>query len=88
MSISADGKITNGGYTAKISGKEESCVLEPVPDSEPRAALLLNLFVSRGEPGQVLKISCKKRTGSLNFIECIRLGLLEKYQDKCVGKYN
>ncbi|KAM7344295.1 ester hydrolase C11orf54 homolog isoform 1-T1 [Cochliomyia hominivorax] len=85
MAISADGKVTNGSYTAKISGKEESCVLEPVPDSEPRCALLLNLFVCRGEPGQVLKISCKKRIGQQNFIECIRKGLFEKYQDKCVG---
>lgn len=86
MSISADGKISNGSYTAKVSGKEESCVLEPIPDSEPRCALLLNLFVCRGEPGQVIKISCKKRTGKMNFIECIRLGLLKKYQHKCVGK--
>ncbi|XP_073844824.1 ester hydrolase C11orf54 homolog [Musca autumnalis] len=85
MSISADGQLKNGSYTAKVSGLEESCVLEAIPDSEPRCALLLNLFVCRGEPGQVLKITCKKRTGHLNFIECIRQGLLQKYQDKCVG---
>lgn len=85
MSISVEGEINNGSYTAKISGKDESCVLEPIPNSEPRCALLLNLFVCRGEPGQVIKISCKKRTGHMNFIECIRLGLLEKYQKNCVG---
>ena len=85
MGISVEGEINNGSYTAKVSGKDESCVLEPIPNSEPRCALLLNLFVCRGEPGQVIKISCKKRTGQMNFIECIRLGLLEKYRNNCVG---
>uniref|UniRef100_A0A1I8P2H9 DUF1907 domain-containing protein n=1 Tax=Stomoxys calcitrans TaxID=35570 RepID=A0A1I8P2H9_STOCA len=85
MSISSDGQLKNGSYTAKVSGLEESCVLESIPDTEPRCALLLNLFVCRGEPGSVIKITCKKRTGHLNFIECIRQGLLQKYGEKCVG---
>ncbi|KAI9582518.1 ester hydrolase C11orf54 homolog isoform X1 [Glossina fuscipes] len=85
LSISAQDEIKNGSYTAKITGLQEDCLLEPIPDTETRCALLLNLYVCRGEPGPVLKINCKKRTGHMNFIECIRKGLYEKYQDKCVG---
>lgn len=87
MSISADGQLKNGSYTARVAGLEESCALEAIPDTEPRCALLLNLFVCRGEPGSVIKITCKKRTGHLNFIECIRQGLAQKYKEKCVGKF-
>lgn len=86
LSISAQDEIKNGSYTAKITGLQEDCLLEPIPDTETRCALLLNLYVCRGEPGPVLKITCKKRTGHMNFIECIRKGLYEKYQDKCVGE--
>uniref|UniRef100_A0A1A9WYU9 DUF1907 domain-containing protein n=1 Tax=Glossina brevipalpis TaxID=37001 RepID=A0A1A9WYU9_9MUSC len=83
LSISAQDEIENGSYTAKVTGLQEDCLLEPIPDTETRCALLLNLYVCRGEPGPVLKITCKKRTGHMNFIECIRKGLYEKYQDKC-----
>lgn len=85
MAISEDGQLDNGSYTAKVTGLEESCALEPIPSSDPRCALLLNLYVCRGEAGPVIKISCKKRTGHLNFIECIRQGLLTHYQENCVG---
>uniref|UniRef100_A0A1A9UK18 DUF1907 domain-containing protein n=1 Tax=Glossina austeni TaxID=7395 RepID=A0A1A9UK18_GLOAU len=85
LSISAQDEIKNGSYTAKITGLQEDCLLEPIPDTETRCALLLNLYVCRGEPGPVLKITCKKRTGHMNFIECIRKGLYEKYEDKCVA---
>lgn len=86
MLLTPEGKLHNGSFMASIEGQDEQCTLRPIPDSEPRCAVLLNLFASRGEKGPVIKVSCKKRIGSLNFIECIRLGLQEHYRDKCIGK--
>lgn len=85
MRILADGSVTNKSYSAKVHGPEENCVLESIPNSETKFGLLLNLFLSEGKSGKVLKVHCKKRTGSLNFIESIRLALLDFYKEKCVG---
>jgi len=87
--IDAEGNYQNGSYTAKVAGPNEDCVLEKIPETEARCALLLNLFVCRGEPGEILTISCKKRLGDLNFIEAIRKGLEEEFKDQeqCVGKF-
>ncbi|SPP84782.1 ester hydrolase C11orf54 homolog [Drosophila guanche] len=85
LSVSETGELTNGSYTATVRGAQEECVLEKIPHTEPRCALLLNLFLSQGAPGQVLKISAKQRTGEQNFIECIRKGLEVHYGDKVVG---
>lgn len=42
--------------------------------------LMINLFGSRGEPGQVLKITAKRRVGSeKSFTECIQKALAAKY---------
>lgn len=86
MLLTAEGQLKNGSFTASIEGQDEQCCLQPIPNTEPRCAVLLNLFVSHGESGPVIKVSCRKRTGSLNFIECIRLGLQQHYREKCVGK--
>lgn len=85
MAIDENGTLKNGSYTAKVHGAEELCVLERIPDSDPRCALLLNLFISRGAPGPVVKVKCSKRIGELNFVECIRNGLETHYKEKCVG---
>lgn len=85
LKISADGKVTNKSYSAKVHGPEENCVLEQIPDTETKFGLLLNLFLSEGKSGKVLKVHCKKRTGPLNFIESIRYALLDFYKEKCVG---
>ncbi|XP_017103988.2 ester hydrolase C11orf54 homolog [Drosophila bipectinata] len=85
LSVSEEDKLTNGSYTATVRGEKEECVLEKISDSEPRCALILNLFLSQGQPGEVLKITAKQRTGEQNFIECIRKGLEQHYQDKPVG---
>ena len=34
-----------------------------LPESETRNALLGNLFISDGQPGEVLKIECSQRIG-------------------------
>lgn len=85
LSVSPTDELTNGSYTATVRGEHEECVLERIPSTEPRCALLLNLYLSRGEVGPVLKICAKQRTGELNFIECIRKGLEEHYGDRVVG---
>ncbi|XP_064541670.1 ester hydrolase C11orf54 homolog [Drosophila montana] len=85
LSVSASDELTNGSYTATVRGEQEECVLERIPSTEARCALLLNLYLSRGEAGPVLKISAKQRKGELNFIECIRKGLEEHYGDRVVG---
>ncbi|XP_001352468.3 ester hydrolase C11orf54 homolog [Drosophila pseudoobscura] len=85
LSVSEGDELTNGSYTATVRGEQEVCVLEKIPHTEPRCALLLNLFLSQGAPGQVLKISAKQRTGEHNFIECIRKGLEDHYGDRVVG---
>ncbi|XP_034103449.2 ester hydrolase C11orf54 homolog [Drosophila albomicans] len=85
LSVSEKDVLTNGSYTATVRGEHEECVLERIPNSEPRCALLLNLYLSRGEAGNVLKISAKQRKGEQNFIECIRKGLEDHYGDQVVG---
>ncbi|KAH8379067.1 hypothetical protein KR009_002956 [Drosophila setifemur] len=85
LSVNEKDKLTNGSYTATVRGDKEECVLEKIPDSEPRCALILNLFLSEGKPGDVLRIQAKQRTGEENFIECIRRGLEQHYQDRAVG---
>lgn len=85
MKLAANGDVHNSSYTAKVHGPNEDCVLEKVPPTETRSALLLNLFLSQGQPGKVLKVVCRKRKGTENFVECMRLGLQKNYGEKCVG---
>lgn len=43
--------------------------------------LLGNLFLCQGHPGKVIHVTAKKRTGSLNFINCLNKGLGENFAD-------
>ena len=45
-------------------------------------ALMANLYGSKGEPGPVLKITARARTGEMSFTNCIRLGLRDVYGDE------
>nr|XP_041632274.1 ester hydrolase C11orf54 homolog [Drosophila kikkawai] len=83
--VSEKDELTNGSYTATVRGEQEECVLERIPDTEPRCALILNLFLSEGKPGEVLKIRAKQRTGQENFVEYIRKALEQHYGDQVVG---
>ncbi|EDX08762.1 GD13492 [Drosophila simulans] len=85
FSLNEEDELTQGSYTATVRGANEDCVLERIPETEPRAALILNLFLSEGKPGEVLRISAKQRTGGENFVECIRKGLERHYGDQVVG---
>ena len=48
-------------------------------------ALLANLFASEGQPGKVIEMEAKRRTGKLNFVTCMRQTLEKHYGDKPVG---
>ncbi|RLU16321.1 hypothetical protein DMN91_012081 [Ooceraea biroi] len=65
----------------------EECVLHQVPvnEDETTFALLGNLYVCEGRPGQVIGVRAKKRTGNLDFIACMQKALGSRYKDKLVG---
>ncbi|KAI9373920.1 DUF1907-domain-containing protein [Aspergillus egyptiacus] len=44
-------------------------------------ALMVNLFGSRGDPGPVIRINARGRTGAENLTNCIRSGLRAAYGD-------
>nr|BAN20564.1 conserved hypothetical protein [Riptortus pedestris] len=56
-----------------------------LPNTETRFALLANLFFSEGVQSKVLKVHCKKRTGSDNFVTAMRNALHDDFPDKVVG---
>lgn len=80
-----NGKANNHTRIAKINTKDDSCILERLPDTETRCALLANIFCSEGKPVKVLRVSCKKRIGKDDFIASIRKTLEAHYKDKAVG---
>lgn len=56
-----------------------------LPETETRNALLGNLFISDGEPGEVLKIDCRERIGEKNFVTCMREILAETWPELAIG---
>uniref|UniRef100_A0A7G3AKS5 DUF1907 domain-containing protein n=1 Tax=Lutzomyia longipalpis TaxID=7200 RepID=A0A7G3AKS5_LUTLO len=79
-----DGKIVSKSHLALVD-KDKQCERRNIPASETRTALLGNIYLSEGKTGQVLKIHCKKRTGSNNFITQIRESLASHFVDKDIG---
>merc|ERR1712112_676711 len=56
-----------------------------LPKEETRNSVLGNLFISSGEPGPVLKIQCKGRTGPKNLVTCMREILAEAWPSETLG---
>ncbi|XP_037049611.1 ester hydrolase C11orf54 homolog [Bradysia coprophila] len=85
MKIKADNDTDGSSsyFVTKKSSKE--CNLIPVPHDETRLALLANIFMCEGKPGPVVRVHCKQRIGSDDFIGSIRKALALKYADKTVG---
>ncbi|EFA09460.2 ester hydrolase C11orf54 homolog isoform X2 [Tribolium castaneum] len=82
----AKGVVDQQTRISKVNpSNEEVPIQEILPNNETRVALLANLFFSSGEPGKVLKIHAKKRTGPLDFIASIRQTLVNEYKNKVVG---
>lgn len=85
MKVSPSG-VKNETRIASVDTKSGDCVLQNLPNKETRLALLANLFVSEGKPGQVLKVHAKKRTGSDDFIACMQKAMAQHYKNNLVGK--
>jgi len=60
--------------------------LHELPPEQTKCALLSNFLISRGRMGQpVLKVECSKRTGTDNFISCMRKAIHQHYPQQCIG---
>ena len=84
--VHRDGSITNQGYIARVRPGDEECELLRVPKTEKKCSLLANVFISEGKPGKVLRVHCKRRIGSADFIASVRKTLAAKYPNQLVGK--
>jgi hypothetical protein len=51
------GEVNNHTRISKVNTVDGSCVLERLPDTETRGALLANIFCSEGKPGKVCILS-------------------------------
>ncbi|KAF3823793.1 hypothetical protein GH733_007261 [Mirounga leonina] len=74
----------NGSYFARVNPADGGCLLEKYSDKHHDfgCALLANLFASEGQPGKVIEVKAKRRTGKLNFVTCMRQTLEKHYGDK------
>ncbi|XP_024587066.1 ester hydrolase C11orf54 homolog [Neophocaena asiaeorientalis asiaeorientalis] len=77
----------NGSYFAHVNSADGGCLLEKYSEKyhDFGFALLANLFASEGQPGKVIEVKAKRRTGKLNFVTCMRQTLEKHYGDKPVG---
>uniref|UniRef100_A0A8C6FA23 DUF1907 domain-containing protein n=1 Tax=Monodon monoceros TaxID=40151 RepID=A0A8C6FA23_MONMO len=60
----------NGSYLAPVNSAEGGCLLEKYSEKyhDLGCALLANLFASEGQPGKVIEVKAKRRTGKLKFV--------------------
>ncbi|XP_050535250.1 ester hydrolase C11orf54 homolog [Daktulosphaira vitifoliae] len=77
--------VINGTRLVKVNPKNKSYILEKLPTNETRFALLANYYSSNGLKGDVLRIVCEKRIGSLDFVTSIRQALSKFYGNQAVG---
>ncbi|KZC06360.1 PREDICTED: ester hydrolase C11orf54 homolog [Dufourea novaeangliae] len=84
MIVSPTG-VKSGTHIASVDKTNGNCVLENLPNNETRLAILANLYVSDGKPGQVLKVHAKKRTGNDDFIACMQKAMAQHYEKNLVG---
>ncbi|CAG0888221.1 unnamed protein product [Darwinula stevensoni] len=68
-----------------IVGKQGKCVLKRLPDDQPRGAVTLNIFASKGLPGKVIEVVAERRTGEENFISCMQKALKEEFKDSTIA---
>ncbi|XP_054295302.1 ester hydrolase C11orf54 homolog isoform X2 [Pongo pygmaeus] len=77
----------NGSYFAHVNPADGGCLLEKYSEKchDFECALLANLFASEGQPGKVIEVKAKRRTGPLNFVTCMRQTLEKHYGNKPIG---
>ncbi|XP_017761361.1 PREDICTED: ester hydrolase C11orf54 homolog [Eufriesea mexicana] len=85
MNMTFSPNVQNGTRISSVSKANGKCVLQNLPNSETRFALLANLFVTEGKPGKVLKVHVKKRTGNNDFIASMQKAIAQHYQNNLVG---
>lgn len=62
----------SGSYFACVNPAGGRCLLEKYSETyDFGCALLANLFASEGQPGKVIEVKAKRRTGKLNFVTCM-----------------
>lgn len=85
LRVTSKGQIISESHLAQTTPDRKRVLLKKIPNTETRCALLGNIFISEGKPGKVLKVNCKKRIGSKDFIASIRTSLEQHYGDRTVG---
>lgn len=80
-----NGKVDQHTRISKVDSEDKGAILEILPNTESRIALLGNLFFSDGKPCKVVKVHVKTRIGSDDFIASIRKVLETRYKDQLVG---
>ncbi|OJJ07257.1 hypothetical protein ASPVEDRAFT_46607 [Aspergillus versicolor CBS 583.65] len=75
--------VTNGTRVVEVlqSNSTFGEAIKCRPSPSTNCALMVNLFGSSGDPGLVLKVTARTRTGVENFTNTIRAGLLQAYGD-------
>lgn len=73
----------NKSHIVKVNGEDGSYSMHEEKSGE--FSLLGNFYLCEGKQGKVLQIKAEKRTGSENFVECLRETLTAHYGDKPVG---
>ncbi|XP_032668959.1 ester hydrolase C11orf54 homolog isoform X2 [Odontomachus brunneus] len=83
------GSVINNSYYAFVDKSTGECMVpQQLGCSEQHQAnnpLLANLYVCEGEPGTVIKVCAKKRTGNLDFIASMQRALGNRYKNELVG---
>ncbi|XP_014475171.1 PREDICTED: ester hydrolase C11orf54 homolog [Dinoponera quadriceps] len=83
------GSVINNSRYAYVDKSTGECVVpQQIGDNEQHQAimpLLADLYVSEGEPGTVVKVCAKTRTGKSDFITSMQKALANHYKDKLVG---
>ncbi|KXJ90137.1 hypothetical protein Micbo1qcDRAFT_196324 [Microdochium bolleyi] len=75
-----DNKVRNESRCALV--RKDTGKVEVRKQDSLGCALMCNLFGSRGEPGDVLRITARRRTGdAASFTECVQAALREAYGD-------
>lgn len=87
LKVATDGSVISETHIAHVTANG-MCALSKIPNTETRCALLANLFYSEGKPGKVLRVECKRRIGTDNFITSCRNILTKQYAGKVVGRSN
>ena len=83
--VKPDGSVVQKTHISRTFDSDGSYKQIALPQEETKMSVLGNIFLSEGEPGQVLEIKVKKRTGKENFVTCMRKILLQQYPEESVG---